>query len=101
MQIILKLNNYGHSVAWTLGVQDGCSPCFPREVVDAQHFPNPGCEQAWMIPALAGSAGSGAGRERAVGAWRGGRAGPSRPSLCSGRAGLFVSLIYNVLDKCE
>lgn len=63
-----------------------------------------GCEQAWMTPALPGSAGSGAGNARpGVGARPGGgdRPAPFWPSPWSGRAGLFLSLIYNVLDKCE
>lgn len=76
-------------------------PLFPEGGGGSQHFPNPGCEQAWTIPAPAGSAGSGAGRERAVGARPGGTGALSWPSPCSGRAGLFLSLIYNVLDKCE
>lgn len=96
MQIILKLNNYGHSVAWTLGVQDGCSPCFPREVVDAQRFPNPGWEQAWMTRLLLAALAPVLGMSG-----RGDRPAPSWPCLWSGRAGLFLSLIYNVLDKSQ
>lgn len=53
-----------------------------------------GCEQAWMTPALPGSAGSGAGNARPVGARPGG--GPAGPFLAVPvvRKGRAVSLTY-------
>lgn len=69
-------------------------PLFPEGGGGCSALSRAGCERAWMAPALPGSAGSGAGNERAVGARPGeGPAGPflAVPLLRKGRA---VSLTY-------
>lgn len=76
-------------------------PLFPEGGGGSQRFPNAGCEQAWMIPAPVAALAAVLGRSRRWVRGRGGTGAPSWPPPCSGRAGLFLSLIYNVLDKCE
>lgn len=79
-------------------------PLFPEGGGGSQHFPNPGCEQAWMIPARVAALAPVLGRrkERAVGARPGGGPAPlpGRPPAQEGQ-GCFSHLFTTCLTSAS